>query len=274
VKSSPRPRQRGALLFGALAVPLVSLGCEPPLVVGALTCSSSETGVAGANDGGAVDGGKLPAPWQSSFDDGFCGYNDSAGYCYADSGGAYRIVTSPVHSGAFAAAFDLRATGGPGTRQARCVRQGVLPEQAFYGAWYYVPSGSSDPVNWNLFHFQGGERGRLLHGLWDVSLDALPDGQMAAYVRDLLHGHVYEQAEPIPVPNDTWFHLEFYYKRASDETGEVALYQDDVEVVRVTDVVTDDDTPFGQWYVGNLALALTPPTSSVYVDDVSVRLNP
>lgn len=252
---------------------LWSTGCEPSLVVGALTCSP-DGGAASTIEDRASNEGPLPIPWQSSFDDGFCGYKDGAGYCYADRGGSYRLVTSPVHSPPFALAFDLRAADEAGTDQARCVRQGVLPEAALYGAWYYVPSGFSDPVNWNLFHFQGGEARKLLHGLWDVSLGELPDGQMAAYVRDLLHGHVYEQAAPRAIPTDTWFHLEFYYKRASDETGEVALYQDGTEVIRVTDLITDDDTPFGQWYVGNLAITLSPPNSSIYVDDVSVRLNP
>ena len=32
-----------------------------------------------------------------------------------------------------------------------------------------------------------------------------------------------------------------------------------------------DNTDFGQWYVGNFADALTPPGSTLYVDDVTIR---
>ena len=41
--------------------------------------------------------------------------------------------------------------------------------------------------------------------------------------------------------------------------------------VHLTGLVTDD-TDWGQWYVGNLADALVPPASTVYVDDVTISL--
>jgi hypothetical protein len=71
----------------------------------------------------------------------------------------------------------------------------------------------------------------------------------------------------------------FYWKRAKDKSGEVALYQGDergdVRVVDFTNLVTDDTgTGQGQWYVGNLASALQPPKSTVYVDDVTIRATP
>ena len=39
--------------------------------------------------------------------------------------------------------------------------------------------------------------------------------------------------------------------------------------VNVTGLVTDP-TDWGQWYVGNWADNLTPPASTVYVDDVTI----
>ena len=46
-------------------------------------------------------------------------------------------------------------------------------------------------------------------------------------------------------------------KSAIDATGTLALYQDGEELLRVTDVVTND-TPFSQWYVGNFAGNIPP----------------
>ncbi len=255
-----------------LTLPCLAAACEPKMVVGALECSPEDGGAGGAPDGRVLNDGALRAPWSTSFDDGFCGYHDGTGFCYSDPKSSYRLVTAPVRTGAFAAAFEIHTDVVSDSHQARCVREGALPEEAYYGAWYYIPSGFSRPDNWNLLHFQGGEPGTRLRGLWDVSLEDGPDGQPAAYVRDILHGRVYSQDEPVAMPTEQWVHLELYLKRSSEPTGEVVFYQDDVELIRITDIVTDN-TPFGQWYVGNLAGALSPPDSTVYVDDVTIRLS-
>lgn len=272
---------------GALA------GCEPPSAAGRAGDGGTSTGagssgvsgdmtggVGGGGAGGEVcpeggaTGGPFPAPWKTSFDAGFCAYtDDGAGFCYNDPDSSYRLVTSPVHSGTFAAAFDMGPSSRGGARQTRCVRDGVLPVEAYYGAWYYVPSDLAGASDWNLFHFQGGEPGTLLRNLWDVSMDDSAGNGLAVYVYGADQDVHYGQADPKPIPLDRWFQLEFYLKRAADATGEVALYQDGEEVVRRAGIITDD-TPFGQWYVGNYAAALddTASTVSVYVDDVTIRL--
>jgi hypothetical protein len=260
------------LRLGGVLVCVLASGCEPPLVVGDLQCSPAEGGAPARTANGAFNEGPLPAPWQTSFDDGFCGYKYRAGFCYSDPDSSYRLVTSPVHTAPFAAAFDMQPSDAGGARQTRCVREGVFPGEAYYGAWYYVPSELSAAHNWNLFHFQGGMAGQRLDGLWDVSMDD-SSGALSAYVLDLKTNHRYAPTASTAIPLDRWFQLEFYLKSASDTTGEVALYQDGDELVRVSGVVTND-TPFTQWYVGNFAGTIAPnsPTSSLYVDDVSVRL--
>jgi hypothetical protein len=235
--------------------------------------SGGEGGLEVCPEGGATaNDGRFVAPWQTSFDAGFCNY-ENGGFCYADSDSSYRLVTSPVHSGMFAAAFEMGPTSNGGQRQTRCVREGVLPAEAYYGAWYYVPSSLSGSHDWNLFHFAGGRPGTLLHGLWDVSMEDDAGNGYALFIYDAIHDDHYGQADPKPIPRDRWFHLEFYLKRAADATGEVILYQEGEEVVRRGGIVTDD-TPYGQWYVGNYAATLEniPSTVSVYVDDVTVRL--
>lgn len=66
-------------------------------------------------------------------------------------------------------------------------------------------------------------------------------------------------------------HLEVYFKRAKDATGEITLWQDSTEAVHLTGLATDP-TDWGQWYVGNLANDLLPPNQTVYVDDVTISL--
>lgn len=260
--------------LGVAALLSLSACSEPTLLVGELGCGESEGGASGGDDI-SDDDGLLDAPWQTSFEDSFCSYRRDAGFCYSYEGAGFRLVTSPVRTGPFAAAFDLDMDVPNFQHQARCVREGALPEAAVYGAWFYIPSGASDPENWNLVHFQGGEPGQRgpRAGTWDVTVGQSRTGELALYVADLRRETRHEQLDPVPLPTDRWFHLEFYLKRAADPTGEVALFQDGKELIRVSGVVTDDNT-VTEWYVGNYALSLSPAQSTLYVDDVTIRLQP
>ena len=247
--------------------------CKQQLVVGEY-CPVSIA------EGGSPPSSTAPisVPWAAGFEDQFlsqgqfCEFLQVAGFCYSYPPASYRVVTSPVHSGQFAAEFTvLTGTDAGAQPQARCVRQGVLPTAGYYGAWYYIPATATNTGLWNLFHIQGGNADATsIHGLWDVSLGNGPNGELRAHVYGFLDGSV---GDGPPIPIARWFQLELYLKRAKDKTGEVALYQDGSQVVNIANLITDD-TDWAQWYVGNLASALDPPQSTVYVDDITIRATP
>jgi hypothetical protein len=271
---------RGSLRFvGSFAAALGGLacvagpGCAPSVVVGDWACAQAvEPADAAAS---SADGGALDIPWSTGFEDGFCDYASALGYCYAAGGSAYTVVSSPVHSGRYAAAFtvDSRDTPLTGT-QTRCVRQGILPAAAYYGAWYFVPAVQNNGQTWNLFHFEGGDGpNATLHGLWDVSLVNAQDGGLHVAIFDFLANMVPDTSAVPDIPIGAWFHLEFFFHRAADSTGEVALIQDGQTALDLTGMPTDDST-WARWHVGNLANSLVPPVSTVYVDDVTIRATP
>jgi len=290
-----------------LVVSCSFLGCEPKLVVGERTDAGA--GAAGAADvggsagaidaggsAGAIDAGgaagalevagaagaqcpdngnrpgetdPIVVPWATGFENGFCDFESAGGFCVGD--GILTTVTSPTPPGGqFAAEFSVSTANSVGN-QARCVRQGTLPKEAYYGAWYYIPVSATlgDPVNslWNLFHFQGGDVSQK--GLWDVSLVNGNNGDLELLVFDFLKGAVRTQTKPIPIPIGSWFHIQFYLRRASDATGAIALYQDRTAIIEADNIVTDNSS-WGQWYVGNIGKELTPPDSTLYVDDVTI----
>ncbi len=249
------------LLFTAIGT---LCSCEPKLVVGAWTCS-----MGGASNESPTTSTPVSSPWSTGFENGFCDFEELGGFCVSSGTGSREVVRSPVHSGEFAAAFSINSADSSGI-QSRCVRQGELPRAAYYGAWYYVPAIATHTTVWNLLHFQGGaDSSDEAHGLWDVSLISGSDGGLQLAVFDFLRGQMRLQPEPRAIPIGAWFHLEFYLARASDATGEIALYQDGQLVVEASDLMTDD-SEWGQWYVGNLADGLTPPESTLYVDDVTI----
>ena len=273
VRSRPSParllRRLRAAVSACLGLSLF-VACEPTLHVGdlELECSTAEGGASSST----TTSDPVPAPWETGFEDGFCSYKEGAGFCYNDPSSVYELVKTPVHSGMFAAGFELRTNGASGIRQTRCVRSGVLPEEAFYEAWYYVPSGISAVRQFNLFHFRGGPPGAMFQGLWDVSVDGPNGEELTPYVLDIVRTRRYDPEASQPIPLDRWFKLTFYLKRAADTTGEVALFLDGTELVRVPNVITDD-TPSQQWYVGSYSNNVAPSsTVTVFVDDVSIRL--
>jgi len=239
--------------------------CEPTVVIGEWTCPASK--VDAGTQLSAAD--PIPIPWSTGFENRFCDYTPPAGFCTDPV--QYRIVSSPVHSGHFAAAFTVDAEDGSPLQQSRCVRQGTLPDEAYYGAWYYIPALSTNKGLWNLFHFQGTDTPTSEpRGLWDVSLSNTSDGKLATFVLKFMwNGTGDHTIQGPPVPIGSWFHLEFYLRRAKDATGEAALYQDGIRVADFPNVVTDD-TNYGQWFAGNLANLLDPTESTLYVDDVTI----
>jgi hypothetical protein len=237
----------------------VSSACEPRVVVGTWTCPASD----------ASTSTPVNVPWTTGFETGFCDYLRAAGWCYADVDASYRTVDVPTHSGRHAAAFSITTDPSKQGGQARCVAQGALPPAASYGGWFYLPSSVGDVYNWNLIHFQGSVPDGW-HDLWDVSVGRATDGTLFLYVYDGLRSAVRMPSAPPAVPIGSWFHIEFRLARAKEATGEIALYQDGALLTQISGLVTDD-SDLGQWYIGNLAEVLTPPDSTVYVDDVTVR---
>jgi hypothetical protein len=173
-----------------------------------------------ANDAGATPDpdASVPLPWSTGFEYGFCDYERPFGFCYGSGpASSYTLVTSPVHSGRYAAAFTVNSAIDGGT-QLRCVQQGIFPRAAYYGAWYYIPTAAQNTGDWNLLHFASGTPGAL-NGLWDVSLSNLSDGGLhMTFLDPSAGGFIDTSALPL-TPIGRWFHIEVYFKRASDGSG-------------------------------------------------------
>jgi len=236
------------------------VGCQPNLSVGEWTCSEDGSIQAAPDPTAPVALG-----WKADFENRFCDYTELGGFCYQDEAASYERVTEPKHLGRYAAAFTLTAEGDA---QTRCVRQGVLPRAAYYGAWYFIPALPTQASNWNLFHFRGGSDLSSTDGFLDVSLvNSNGSTRLGVYGKD--HRPIGDVADSPPVPTQTWFRVQLFLRLGAGTSGEVALYQEGQQVFDLTDLATDNSA-FGQWYVGNLGSGLKPPNSTLYVDDVTI----
>ncbi len=155
----------------------------------------------------------------------------------------------------------------------RCVREGVLPADAIYGAWFWIPEKIEPLANWNLMHFQDSEPGTPFQYRWDVSLGISDDGDLSLHVLEFPTREKFTPTVATTVPIGAWFHVEFRWLRADAPDGRVTLFQDGVPILDVTDIDASG-FDFGQWHVGNLADDLEPANSTLYVDDVGIRRAP
>jgi len=260
-----RPISRPLPCCWALCLTVLCVGCSKELSIGQCAPADS-SGIADANEPG------IRLPWSCGFETGgVCEFVRAGSFCYETGTASYALVTSPVREGTFAAAFTVSSDPNtPGT-QARCARQGTFPISAYYGAWYYIPPVQIQSGSWNLFYFSSGDSySAPEHGVWDVSLKQADAGTLELTVFDHLRRAYPTLNAASPIPIQTWFHLEVYYKRAADNTGEFAVYQDGQVVLDLTDIETDDGH-WGQWYVGSYVDGLlSPATTTLYVDDVTI----
>ena len=167
-----------------LLAAFLAWGCEPPLEVGSWKCAAAPLYI--PPDGSPELPGRdtvVDPAWESSFEDGFCGYIEARGFCYSDPDAGYELVESPARSGRKAAAFSIITDGNLEGRQTRCVREGQLPKDAFYTAYFYVPQGTKSMGNWNLMHFRTHTETDGLDGKWDVSLANNDDDELVPLLR-------------------------------------------------------------------------------------------
>jgi hypothetical protein len=246
-----------------------SNGCNPELVVGKKKIVAEETCVYEGGAGAPASEKVIEIGWNTGFENGECDYQRAGGDCYTIGNASFTFVDDPVHTAPSAAAFtvttDMDDTTPPW--HTRCYLEGVMPTDAVYGAWFYIPE-FARTGNWNLMFFQAAVDNP---GLFSVSLSS--QGGLHLYVLNHMTGG-FSTPDPAPaVPIGTWFHVEFRLLRATDATGGYALYQDGRLILEETGIITDR-YDVHQWYVGNWATELMPPVSTVYVDDVTISAMP
>ena len=142
-----------------LVLASLSSACEPELVVGTWTCPPPDADQAPGNRSKVVE---LPGRPVSKH--GFCDYVRAGGFCYPTRSFVHassRARSRRTQGRRVLRDHLIRRSVG---RQTRCFREGALPREALYGAWFYVPSLADNTGNWNLMHFQGGRRSSTASG--------------------------------------------------------------------------------------------------------------
>lgn len=196
-------------------------------------------------------------------------YQEGCGGEYNSGGGQSGITSEVARSGRYAARLHIEnVDGDQGVRLFRWCEP-RSSEELYYSVWLYFPQHYEMTAGWwNVFQFKS-KAGSRNDPFFLLDVLNRPDGEMYLRLFDWQTRQVYRQSR-MDIPVGEWFHLEVFYKSRGDETGQVTVWQDGVQLYDVTNVQTrypDGDT---QWSVNNYTSAIAPDPSVIYVDDAVI----
>ena len=149
-----------------------------------------------------------------------------------------------------------------------------LPTDGYYSAWFYFDQFYEPIAWWNIFQFKStADPEATSDPVFTLNVDSDPATDtmwLYWWSKEQPGGdRGFYQDDRVPLPIGEWVHLEVYYQARTDTTGRVTLYQDGIEVLDVTDVVTF----LGErlyWGIGNYTDDIRPSTATIHFDDAAI----
>lgn len=207
------------------------------------------------------------------------GSNPFAGTIWVISGSA-TTATGPARSGlrSLQATITTRGLGSP-VSAAMVQKQGLLPQELYYSAWFYLPA-AVRPTNF-LILFKLRSRTNANDPateveVYDLEIRTNTDGTLSLALFDHMtnSGTPFNAGPAISVGR--WFHLEAFLRATQDASGRLDVWMDGVPVLTPKVGVTMP-SPYIEFSVGAVSEDMTPTTGSVLVDDAAIstrRLGP
>ena len=223
--------------------------------------------------------------WTAGFENGDLSEFEGVGHFIFNNSGRYSLVTPHAHSGKYSAGLTIDTLAPSETRghAAWLFQFGVkeYPADAYYySAWYYIPANTKPGEWWNVFQWKSA----------NVDNDTTSDPMVTLNIGDLngklnlwlaylpnKDARVFYDQELMYIPTDQWFQIEAYYRRAQDQTGQVIVWQDGVEIFNISNIITVLSDNTIRWSVNNYANEIEPNPLTIYVDDMAIsstRLGP
>jgi hypothetical protein len=253
----------------AISIAIGASACDARVHLGTLAATTTV-------DGGMTDGSSSTVLWSATFEPGDLSewLSDGGGGSYLENVSTPITATTeiPAHKGRYAGKTTVSPSLGMATLS-YLFRQQPSPSEAYYSAWFFVPSTVMVRSWLSVMHFRGSHTGdgRNVFPNWDLNLYALPSGGLAAQLYH--YGTQVNLREPLPLPvgTDRWVHFEVLMRKALGPTGRVTVWQDDVQIFDAEGVVTAEND-WLEWDAGSASDDLTPTPSVVYIDDAAISL--
>ena len=214
--------------------------------------------------------------WVSTFEDGNFGEWSDPG------GGGPRSDTAPntleasteqAHRGHYAAKLTIVPTMPDVYADASLMRKSGLPEEAYYSAWYYVPSPVTVGKFWTIFKLRMrsvADNATTEAELYDANIRSQPGGELTFWIYDhRIAGQIPQQTSDVVVPVGQWFQVEAFYRNAQDNTGRATFWFNGQLIADVNGMAMGP-TPWVEWDAVNVGANLSPVPVTIYVDDAAI----
>ena len=189
----------------------------------------------------------------------------------------YSMVTSPVHSGKYAVGLTIDTQGASrsGNFAAYLFYWDQLPNQGYYySAWYYIPTGTRPEEWWNIWQWKSTSDGNTDNSvpMYSLDLGEKSNGELALslFYRPDINGKIIYRQNIKNLPTNKWVQIEAYYKKASNNSGEVIVWQDGVEIFKLTNVTTTLKNNTVYWSVSHYTNSIRPSPSTIFIDDAAI----
>ena len=189
-------------------------------------------------------------------------------------GSRVEVVKGIARSGTYALMVeDLK----PDSRDyPLAARNGPMPLEVYCSAWYYIPE-AIHPKTYSWFvDFRSRHAPFGSQDFTDeirLSLTTRPDGTMGSVLLSEQLGTVQPMIDR-EIPVGRWFHIEAFLRTATDDAGEVSVWQDGELTFHARGRTMP--TTYTEWMTGIVSEGFTG-RSRLYIDDVAIsrrRLGP
>jgi hypothetical protein len=291
----------------ALALTLAAAGCDPNVVIGekwprnvgasgdsgaAAVSGSGGASVAGGSVGGSAIAGAPAMPIAGALNDGGAGGQPDDGLIFAadhegsvrlsqwdegpdmDAGGYYADGDLPVwstdqhHSGEASVEVTIDTTSD--TDQIARLYRRVEQPQAYYVAWFYLNEDHTPGTWWSIFLFRAVKDRAKSIDLWSVDLVRTTDDSLTVALYDHANNESIEVQGSFPVPVRQWFQLQAYLQVAEGEPSHLTLWLDGQQFLDLPSATPAPPMQPLYWVIGNGGSKMTPPVSTLYVDDAQI----
>lgn len=221
---------------------------------------------------GKLNLGSEPPVWQADHETGdlsqWSAGEGDAGVMLATAG-MLTVQGDQVHSGTSAVLATITTVDGLSFAQ---LKHRQVPQDAHFGAWFYIPKRYTILGYWNLFEFQGLAYPSIdttETTVWSVDLRGGGDTDMTWYLWDNTRGVEYSPEAPLAAPVGRWFRIEAFVHQATDASGRIAVWIDGTKLADVSGVPTVPTLWLG-WSVGSASNAIAEDPVEVYLDDATI----
>lgn len=216
--------------------------------------------------------------WTDGFETGDISGITEVGDFYKQGSGAYQLVTPHAHSGNVSVelTIDSLAPTDTGSHAAYLfhTRYDLLPDDGYYySAWYYIPTLVKPEVYWNIMQWKSTQDGSTPQPIYMINVrDSGPDKLYLylGYLPNREDVRKFYHQEHVDIPVGQWFNVETYYKRAQDNTGQIQIWQDGIEIFNITNTTTVLSDNSIHWSVNSYSSGIEPAPLTLYVDDMAI----